>query len=335
MRLSLGSRARRGRMRSSATSRPSAMRSTRSQRSARPISCVIRISGRVVGARHLEQEIHHLLAGGAVEIAGRLVGQHQLRLADEGAGHRHALLLAARELCGIVADAMAEARRRFERGFPPARTHRERPANSSGSATFSCAVMVGMRWKPWKTMPIWSRRRRARVVVAHRPRSRPATSTWPDVRALQPARDHHQGSTCRHRKARPPPQSRRAAMSTVMLRRMLTVPASLAMSRCTSVRRTIGGRTMSGQAGSWTEKQAERMKLQAAIWWFCGRGQFTARSAFADRWRSWCFCGRGGPCQASCTNRAGQAVADPGRQPARPAMGSAPAQAFPTRSTRR
>src|SRR5260370_1409463 len=72
--------------------------------------------GRAVGARQLEQQIHHLLAGRAVEIAGRLVGQQELGTAHEGARHGDPLLLAARELRRIVADAMAEAdpfKRRF------------------------------------------------------------------------------------------------------------------------------------------------------------------------------------------------------------------------------
>ena len=66
---------------------------------------------RAVGARQLEQEVHDLLAGGAVEIAGRLVGQQELGPTHEGAGDGDALLLAARELRGVVADAMARARR--------------------------------------------------------------------------------------------------------------------------------------------------------------------------------------------------------------------------------
>ena len=74
--------------------------------------------GRALGARQLEQEVHHLLAGGAVEIAGRLVGQQELGPADEGARHGNPLLLAARELRRIVAEAMAEPdplERRFGR----------------------------------------------------------------------------------------------------------------------------------------------------------------------------------------------------------------------------
>ncbi len=44
-----------------------------------------------------------------VEVAGRLVGEDQLGLGDEGAGDRDALLLAARELAGAMARAMGDA----------------------------------------------------------------------------------------------------------------------------------------------------------------------------------------------------------------------------------
>src|SRR5262249_52864520 len=45
----------------------------------------------------VEQEIGDLLSAGAVEIPGRLIGQQQFRLTDDGARNRHALTLAARK----------------------------------------------------------------------------------------------------------------------------------------------------------------------------------------------------------------------------------------------
>src|SRR5262245_36249968 len=45
----------------------------------------------------------------AIEVAGRLVGQQEVRLDDEGAGQRHTLLLAARQLARIVAEPMSQA----------------------------------------------------------------------------------------------------------------------------------------------------------------------------------------------------------------------------------
>ena len=47
----------------------------------------------------LVEQRHDRGAGGAVEVAGRLVGEHDRRLADERARDRDALTLAARELC--------------------------------------------------------------------------------------------------------------------------------------------------------------------------------------------------------------------------------------------
>ncbi len=60
-------------------------------------------------AVELQQKIEHVLAVGAVEIAGGLVGEHDGRPQNKGAGQRHALLLAARKLDGIVIQAAAEA----------------------------------------------------------------------------------------------------------------------------------------------------------------------------------------------------------------------------------
>ena len=56
-----------------------------------------------------EQQIDHLLAGLAVEIAGRLVGEDDLRARAERAGDGDALLLAARELRREMIGAMREA----------------------------------------------------------------------------------------------------------------------------------------------------------------------------------------------------------------------------------
>ncbi len=56
-----------------------------------------------------EHEIGHLDAGGDVEVAGRLVGHEELRLARERARDRDALLLAAGKLARIVRRALREA----------------------------------------------------------------------------------------------------------------------------------------------------------------------------------------------------------------------------------
>src|SRR5690348_11512168 len=56
----------------------------------------------------VEQRLDDRLAGRAVEIAGRLIGQQQRRAGDKGAGDRDALLLAAGKLPRIMSEAMPE-----------------------------------------------------------------------------------------------------------------------------------------------------------------------------------------------------------------------------------
>jgi hypothetical protein len=50
-----------------------------------------------------------------IEIGGRLVGEHQLRIGDERSRDRDALLLAARELVGILVALIADAYRLQQR----------------------------------------------------------------------------------------------------------------------------------------------------------------------------------------------------------------------------
>src|ERR1041385_6602503 len=61
------------------------------------------------------------------------------------------------------------------------------PANSSGTATFSSAVMVGMRWNDWNTMPTWRPRKRASASSSSEPKSSPATVTVPVSARSNPA----------------------------------------------------------------------------------------------------------------------------------------------------
>src|SRR5258706_5389242 len=57
----------------------------------------------------LAQELHHGLAALRSEVAGRLVGQEDQRIAGDGAGHGDTLLLPARELARQVSRAMRHA----------------------------------------------------------------------------------------------------------------------------------------------------------------------------------------------------------------------------------
>ena len=54
-----------------------------------------------------EQQIHDLLAGGLIEVAGRLVGHQDGWIGRERAGERNALLLAAGKLRGIMMQPVA------------------------------------------------------------------------------------------------------------------------------------------------------------------------------------------------------------------------------------
>ena len=66
----------------------------------------------------LAQQIHHRFAALRIEVAGRLVGEQDERLAGDGARDGDALLLTARQLAGQVlravrhADAFERRRRR-------------------------------------------------------------------------------------------------------------------------------------------------------------------------------------------------------------------------------
>ena len=68
-----------------------------------------------------------------------------------------------------------------------------RSRNSSGSATFSSAVMVGTRWKDWKTMPILAARRRARSSSSRRAEIGAQHRNAALRGALEPGDDHEQG----------------------------------------------------------------------------------------------------------------------------------------------
>ena len=90
---------------------PSARNSTRSAIAA---ACASWVTITVVWPSCVDrvaQQREDLAAGGRVEVAGRLVGEHHARARDERAGDGDALLLAAGELGRAVGEAVAEADR--------------------------------------------------------------------------------------------------------------------------------------------------------------------------------------------------------------------------------
>ena len=100
----------------------------------------------------------HLLVA-RVELARRLVGEHERRAARGGGGDRDALLLAARERAGAMVRAAREPEPGERRVGAPAR--RGAPASRSDATTFSAADSAGHRLSLWKTRRPRSRDRRA------------------------------------------------------------------------------------------------------------------------------------------------------------------------------
>ena len=134
----------------------------------------------------LPQQLHDVAAVGAVEVAGWLVGQHDRRVVGQGAGERDALLLAAGELRRIVMRRGRSARLRRAASWRGGGASGA-PAISIGTATFSKAVSDGMRWKNWKTKPIFSPRSLASASSSSRVMSTPSMITEPEVGASRPA----------------------------------------------------------------------------------------------------------------------------------------------------
>ena len=103
------------------------------------------------------QEAEHLGAGDRVEVAGRLVGEDDVRPAGQRAGARHPLLLAAGELARACGPA-GRARPTVLMTVSSQAWSGLRPAMSIGRVMFSIAVSVGTRLNAWNTKPIRSRR---------------------------------------------------------------------------------------------------------------------------------------------------------------------------------
>ena len=122
-----------------------------------------------------------------VEVAGRLVGEHDRRLRDQRPRDRDALLLAARELGRADGRAGRRGRPRRRAGRS-ARGRASRPASDSGSRMFSSALSTGSRLKNWKTKPILSRRSSVSSASSSSPSSTPSIVTEPEVGRSSPAR---------------------------------------------------------------------------------------------------------------------------------------------------
>ena len=131
------------------------------------------------------RSVEDVAAGARVERAGRLVGEDDLGPGDERAGDRDALLLAAGELGGPVAQAVAEP----DAGDDLARQARSRRprASRSGSSMFCATVSAGSRLNAWKTKPTRSRRSSVRRASPSSPSATPPSRTMPSVGRSRPA----------------------------------------------------------------------------------------------------------------------------------------------------
>ena len=56
-----------------------------------------------------EEQCRDRLRGLRIEVAGRLIAQHQTRLPNQGASDRHPLLLTSRQLSGTMIDSRRQA----------------------------------------------------------------------------------------------------------------------------------------------------------------------------------------------------------------------------------
>ena len=164
-------------------------------------------------------------AGGRVEVAGRLVGQQQRRLADHRPGDRHPLPLAAGQLVRPVVEPVAQPdpvqRAPRPAAAAPAAVRRRRagrrprcPARGTPAA----------RWNCWKTKPI----RRARS--ADSCRSDSVATSCPSIRtrarrwAGRGCRSGAASSTCPSRTARRSRPARRRSIGRSTPRSAATPP---------------------------------------------------------------------------------------------------------------
>ena len=132
--------------------RPSRISTTRSAASATRGECVTTTTVLPNSSRSRRSAASTSSLVARVELRGRLVGEHERRLARRGGGDRDALLLAARERAGALAAAVA-ASPNASSAARPRRGRRRRPREPQRRrATFSRAVSVGQRLPLWKTI---------------------------------------------------------------------------------------------------------------------------------------------------------------------------------------
>ena len=99
----------------------------------------------------LAHQPHHRLAVDRVQRPGRLVGQQQAPVTDDGTGDGDALPLAAGQLVGKWSARSVSPSRSSAASAGGRAVRAGQPSSSSGSETFSAAVSPASRLKSWKT----------------------------------------------------------------------------------------------------------------------------------------------------------------------------------------
>ena len=151
--------------------------------------------------QQLLEQLHDLLAGRRVEVAGRLVGEEDAGIVDERPGDRHALALAARQLVGPVIHAVAQPDALERAGRLRAAGLRRRGRRRSAAARRCAATSArGSRLNVWKTNPISLLRIRASSSSERSLTFWPLSQYSPADGRIEAADQVHQGGLARSRR---------------------------------------------------------------------------------------------------------------------------------------
>ena len=123
-----------------------------------------------------------------IEVAGGLVGQHDSRARDQGAGDGDALLLAAGELVGAMVEAAFDLQQASEFVEKFLVEGLAGGGDLVGQLDVGLCRDRGSKLKRWKTKPIWERRRLVRCGSESREKSLPWISSEPEVAEVRPPR---------------------------------------------------------------------------------------------------------------------------------------------------
>ena len=173
------------------------------------------------------------------------------------------------QLARVVAQAVRSRPTSRSSAAAPREGVAARPPAPAAAATFSSAVMVGIRWKDWNRMPIRSRRNSASPSSSSVARSTPSTTTRPPVGRSMPADDRRSGWTCRSPTG--PPRSHCCHSSTARStpRRIATGPAALGQGQM-HVReldhRQRPGSSLAPGIGTHTRREMDRRYRRRKAW---------------------------------------------------------------------